>query len=84
MLYEALANGLISIHAPREGSDAGKRISMARHQRFQSTLPVRGATTIRLPKARNGEISIHAPREGSDLCWPRSRKYQNDFNPRSP
>ena len=38
-----------------------------REKRFQSTLPVRGATPI-LPRGAPGQlsISIHAPREGSD------------------
>ena len=34
--------------------------------RFQSTLPVRGATVSVSPLAPEGAISIHAPREGSD------------------
>ena len=35
---------LISIHAPREGSDAVRMSMGAVMSRFQSTLPVRGAT----------------------------------------
>ena len=35
-------------------------------QLFQSTLPVRGATTLLCVSARYTPISIHAPREGSD------------------
>ena len=34
--------------------------------RFQSTLPVRGATFIGLSVSHFSNISIHAPREGSD------------------
>ena len=34
----------ISIHAPREGSDAGRRHTSLRPCAFQSTLPARGAT----------------------------------------
>ena len=34
----------ISIHAPREGSDADPHKLMYSDSRFQSTLPVRGAT----------------------------------------
>ena len=33
---------------------------------FQSTLPARGATHLRVILLFNLEISIHAPREGSD------------------
>ena len=35
---------LISIHAPRTGSDAALRHKHSNRQRFQSTLPARGAT----------------------------------------
>ena len=35
---------LISIHAPREGSDHGRKSGILSDIRFQSTLPVRGAT----------------------------------------
>ena len=36
----------ISIHAPRAGSDTQRSRSLHRQLRFQSTLPVRGATEI--------------------------------------
>ena len=51
---------------------------------FQSTLPVRGATTIGIPACFQCVISIHAPRAGSDpqkLVYHRLLSY---FNPRSP
>ena len=35
--------------------------------KFQSTLPVRGATGPAPSKRVPGKISIHAPREGSDV-----------------
>ena len=35
----------ISIHAPRKGSDAGSKREMLISGLFQSTLPVRGATS---------------------------------------
>ena len=57
---------MISIHAPREGSDgSGEKIS-DREEEFQSTLPARGATARADHDAVCGAISIHAPREGSD------------------
>ena len=34
---------------------------------FQSTLPVRGATGVIIPRRWKSYISIHAPREGSDV-----------------
>ena len=60
---------MISIHAPREGSD-----------RFTGFLEKIGLISIHAPREgsdrglRAGEtigggISIHAPREGSDVCW---------------
>ena len=56
----------ISIHAPREGSDAFQGNTVARKDQFQSTLPVRGATSLPLQIVKEDLISIHAPREGSD------------------
>ena len=56
----------ISIHAPREGSDAlcsGQRLDSLK---FLSTLPARGATLGWRCRCDCGNISIHAPREGSD------------------
>ena len=51
---------------------------------FQSTLPVRGATTPMIRPFAPSSISIHAPRAGSDrLCGSWSRRLC-DFNPRSP
>ena len=57
---------LISIHAPREGSDRRRPRSAMGVVGFQSTLPARGATTQRREALKAFEISIHAPREGSD------------------
>ena len=55
----------VSIHAPREGSDHS--LAIASHSLlFQSTPPVRGATTTLPPTALTAQVSIHAPREGSD------------------
>ena len=56
----------ISIHAPRVGSD-DLRIYLRRWvSRFQSTLPVWGATFTLYDVAAALYISIHAPRVGSD------------------
>ncbi len=80
---------LISIHAPRVGSDCrgharpwrmhpyfnprspcGERPALGSHTvesyRFQSTLPVWGATMIKRRYINVTAISIHAPRVGSD------------------
>ena len=56
----------ISIHAPREGSDAMAGNFPGDDEKFQSTLPVRGATADKDGPEPRQIISIHAPREGSD------------------
>ena len=56
----------ISIHAPRVGSDAAATPIYRLALRFQSTLPVWGATSCLILKFRKFHISIHAPRVGSD------------------
>ena len=75
---------LISIHAPRGGSD-GCALRPNRHGRgFQSTLPVGGATFPSTPIHTNSRISIHAPRGGSDMFTVDRFLGLRDFNPRSP
>ena len=56
----------ISIHAPRVGSDLVVLIQPRHQLVFQSTLPVWGATLLRLSLSHEPLISIHAPRVGSD------------------
>ena len=74
----------ISIHAPREGSDAREaRISELTVQ-FLSTLPVRGATHHGVAGHHGGTISIHAPREGSDNELFGGDTHDCYFYPRSP
>ena len=57
---------LISIHAPRTGSDVVADVDGAHTVRFQSTLPARGATPVAAHQRVALLISIHAPRTGSD------------------
>ena len=75
---------MISIHAPRVGSDRPGIERRAKHGTFQSTLPVWGATGAPCMTPWACQISIHAPRVGSDpgtsSAYPRTRH----FNPRSP
>ena len=52
--------------------------------RFQSTLPVGGATLLESCLIANVIISIHAPRGGSDLDSVVLIASSRDFNPRSP
>ena len=75
----------ISIHAPRVGSDGPSRGREPRPRRFQSTLPVWGAT---LPPPGAGGIAEHfnprspcGERHGRLRCRPPGA---GDFNPRSP
>ena len=52
--------------------------------KFQSTLPVRGATNFKYGKRHLQDISIHAPRAGSDTGGLGMCIRIGDFNPRSP
>ena len=75
---------LISIHAPRVGSDDARVWAWIAVNIFQSTLPVWGATHGFPEPHERIRISIHAPRVGSDTV-PLSVLLQlSDFNPRSP
>ena len=74
----------ISIHAPRAGSDAYNRGRPYKHGKFQSTLPVRGATRGEIRMRQLLPISIHAPRAGSDPCTGHMSVWLSHFNPRSP
>ena len=75
---------IISIHAPRVGSDQTTYRNIIEDELFQSTLPVWGATAQGFATRSDISISIHAPRVGSDTA--RSRKVWRtiNFNPRSP
>ena len=71
-LSDVLVYGLvggISIHAPRVGSDILVSSVVKSTPRFQSTLPVWGATNTDRGDVRIVNISIHAPRVGSDTSW---------------
>ena len=57
---------MISIHAAREGGDWNAANTKAREVAFQSTPPVKAATTRESHVLLDGEISIHAAREGGD------------------
>ena len=53
-------------------------------KRFQSTLPVGGATLLKAALGYKTKISIHAPRGGSDVKVTVFVRIHDDFNPRSP
>ena len=69
-------------------SPCGERLvrphSICLLQRFQSTLPVWGATGPLLTAWKHPIISIHAPRVGSDHFRRQRFRGYHDFNPRSP
>ena len=72
---------LISIHAPRMGSDPAFIIFLPKFKIFQSTLPGWGATGAGCRGEMAVRISIHAPRMGSDSGiisnWPMMRGFQS-------
>ena len=96
----------ISIHAPRVGSDSlhaeerdrrfyfnprspcgerhDLRLTFSSMVKFQSTLPVWGATVALARVCVARHISIHAPRVGSDRRGRRDLHIPTNFNPRSP
>ena len=79
-------NKLDNYFNPR--SPCGERLLLdyiiGKAYRFQSTLPVRGATGCTVKRDCSLVISIHAPRAGSDCHWFSSRRSIDNFNPRSP
>ena len=66
MILTNMNNKIISIHAPRTGSDQTALKTGADPVIFQSTLPARGATDGKDYIDADTIISIHAPRTGSD------------------
>ena len=75
---------VISIHAPRTGSDQeGWRNLWNRRPYFNPRSP-HGERRSIAAKDFVDAISIHAPRTGSDLRRPAWRMCQSYFNPRSP
>ncbi len=57
----------VSIHAPNEGSDVLDLLILDIIRRFQSTLPMKGATKYGTRLTVDRIVSIHAPNEGSDV-----------------
>jgi len=58
----------VSIHAPSEGSDNLPNMQKHGYLLFQSTLPVKGATSASSFWMGVRPVSIHAPSEGSDFA----------------
>ena len=74
----------ISIHAPRTGSDAGKNPSEQSAQKFQSTLPARGATDGIARKQAEKAFQSTLPARGATKGVQSRGASLRHFNPRSP
>ena len=74
----------ISIHAPLAGCDARCRELPCKYDGFQSTHPLRGATSFLYPSLYIDRISIHAPLAGCDWASNSFFSSVTDFNPRTP
>ncbi len=74
----------ISIHAAREGGDIVKSQIIPQIIAFQSTPPVKAATTTASNAMTNYKISIHAAREGGDVDYIDKLTHTLNFNPRRP
>ena len=83
-LLAYLRDRIISIHAPRVGSDGLLHPRYLLIVNFNPRSP-RGERPLLMPSARRPpQISIHAPRVGSDVRTLQNRHQSPDFNPRSP
>ena len=63
----------ISIHAPLAGCDRPYGVTPWKYRRFQSTHPLRGATSWSSKKSMPRTISIHAPLAGCDCAIQNAR-----------
>ena len=75
---------IISIHAPREGSDRGWSKNMVNWTNFNPRSPRGERRELRYCGHYLYTISIHAPREGSDIARAALHAAAYNFNPRSP
>ena len=74
----------ISIHAPLTGSDLCLLTQLAHSLLFQSTLPLRGATTKGSGDQKDQQISIHAPLTGSDADFKSGSLAYSDISIHAP
>ena len=77
-------NVIISIHTPLAGSDSAKSNEGSCFGKFQSTLPLRGATRHAALPRQLRRISIHTPLAGSDPSRASCASESENFNPHSP
>ena len=81
--YVSGAEAVISIHAPRKGSDLESAVRQS-PLLFQSTLPVRGATRHRKNGSTRPRFQSTLPVRGATHFVCDSHVAVQDFNPRSP
>ena len=74
----------ISIHTPLAGSDELNSTIAGLTALFQSTLPLRGATSVVVARPHVAVISIHTPLAGSDTPCEERKEDAKYFNPHSP
>ena len=84
MLIILVTWGLISIHAPRTGSDPPNSCDSVRAFFISIHAPRTGSDKVKQVHAGTKHISIHAPRTGSDRISAGLLSSAQDFNPRSP
>ena len=77
-------NGVISIHAPRTGSDMRADEKCGNRTEISIHAPRTGSDVEDMYAYGRECISIHAPRTGSDLGARRHGCRPHNFNPRSP
>ena len=75
---------IISIHAPRTGSDLIYALYNRRYTYFNPRSPHGERPAGDIVEWGGADISIHAPRTGSDVDSNGEFKQRCDFNPRSP
>ena len=83
-VYSNVITDHISIHAPREGSDADSSLDRPMFALFQSTPPARGATVIIVLSAFSITFQSTPPARGATAntgCGDTTKSY---FNPRPP
>ena len=74
----------ISIHAPRAGCDLRYYGFTINRSRFQSTHPVRGATSTTIRSNRRARFQSTHPVRGATISVSRRLDVLQDFNPRTP
>ena len=81
---QPLPADVISIHAPREGSDTSTPAGSSSRDPFLSTLPARGATDLSRTQEYADLFLSTLPARGATWMWSAPAARKTDFYPRSP